>query len=73
MNTESNLGKTLEYVECVLRAHHEAGLTIEAKHFYQVRNILCGVSNATPLMSLTLDTSLATEPASCVAKRLLKT
>ena len=32
----------VRYIDSVLRAHKQAGLTIEAKHFYMVRDMLVG-------------------------------
>lgn len=67
------LPKARQYIDTVLEAHDRAGLVLERKHFFMLRDILCGVESAIPAASLALDTTLATEPAPVAAKRLLKT
>ena len=69
----TNKDKVLEYIDGLLRANHEAGLAIEAKHLTTIKLMLCCASNAMEPTCQPLDTSLATEPASSVAKRLLAT
>ena len=61
------------YIKCVLRAHKEAGLVLEARHLHTILNMLeCTASDAEMLSHQPLDIGLATEPASTAAKRLLK-
>lgn len=67
----TNKDKVLEYIDGLLRANHEAGLVIEAKHLTTIKLMLCSASNVMEPSCRPLDTSLATEPASNVAKRLL--
>lgn len=67
----TNTDKVLEYIDGLLRANHEAGLAIEAKHLTTIKLMLCSAPNVMEPTCRLLDTSLATEPASSVAKRLL--
>ena len=73
MNTESDrIARVIGLIDCMLRANKEAGLQIDSVHLHAVRLILCPKSVNVETPSTPLDTNLATEPASCVAKRLLK-
>lgn len=68
----ANTDKVLEYIEGLLRANREAGLAIEASHLSTIQCLLCCAQDAMVPTCQPLDTRLATEPASSVAKRLLK-
>lgn len=61
------------YIDTVLQAHDRAGLVIERHHFFTIRELLCGVENATPVVSPVSDGILDTEPAPAAARRLLRT
>ncbi len=67
-----DIQRALTYIDTVLRAHREAGLAIEAKHFTTVKEMLCDAPAVPSPSSQTLDLSLATEPVKTAAKRLLK-
>ena len=67
-----DIQRALAYIDTVLRAHREAGLAIEARHFTTVKEMLCDVSVVPSQSSLPLDVRLATEPVKTAAKRLLK-
>jgi hypothetical protein len=67
-----DIQRALSYIDTVLRAHRDAGLTLEAKHFYTVKDMLCDATAVPSPSSLPLDTNLATEPVKTAAKRLLK-
>lgn len=73
MNTASSHAKAVAYIHDVLRANKEAGLAIEARHLSTILTMLetCDVSPALSPSCQQLDVSLAIEPASVVAKRLL--
>ena len=73
MSIESDqIVRAVGLIDCMLRANKEAGLQIDSVHLHAVRLILCPKSANVETQSIPLDTNLATEPASCVAKRLLK-